>query len=93
MKIINFPVPRGKVSQFFEIFNVTECRHTANPYWVGDELRVSFEPKDVNKFFELWNRITTPIVEIDGRVGMLRKLWRRGIAKLNAMLRNIISNS
>ena len=82
VQIGNFPVPRNKLAQFQEIFAQTGCRYTSKPYWCGDTLRVSFEPGDYAAFQDAWQRVTTPIREIDRRPGWLRKLWRRAKAKL-----------
>ncbi len=82
MKIGNLPVPREKLGQFYEIFHATGCRHTSNPYWSGDTLRVSFEPGDYSAFQEAWQRVNTPIREVDLRPGMLNKLWRRAMLAL-----------
>lgn len=82
MKIWNLPVPREKLGQFYEIFHATGCRHTSNPYWSGDTLRVSFEPGDAAAFQEAWWRVNTPIREIDRRPGVFKKLWRRAVLAL-----------
>ena len=83
MQVWNMPVPRKKCSQFFELFNEHGCRHLRNPYWCGEELRVSFSIPVESKarFDEDWSRMNTAITE-KCRAGWLVRLLRMARGRL-----------